>query len=70
MEDRLNYITDPKTIVSFVIFVFWLGATWSNLNWRVKQLEEKVKEFDVVWIKTALKEIQRDIERIRSEMKK
>lgn len=70
MEDRLNYITDPKTIVSFVIFIFWLGATWSNLNWRVKQLEEKVKEFDVVWIKTALKEIQRDIERIRSEMKK
>ena len=70
MEDRLNYITDPKTIVSFVIFVFWLGATWSNLNWRVKQLEEKVKEFDVVWIKTALKEIQRDIEWIRSEMKK
>ena len=70
MEERLNYITDPKTIVSFVIFVFWLGATWSNLNWRVKQLEEKVKEFDVVWIKTALKEIQRDIERIRSEMKK
>ena len=70
MEDRITYITDPKTIVSFVIFVFWLGATWSNLNWRVKQLEEKVKEFDVVWIKTALKEIQRDIERIRSEMKK
>lgn len=70
MEDRITYITDPKTIVSFVIFVFWLGATWSNLNWRVKQLEEKVKEFDVVWIKTALKEIQRDIEWIRSEMKK
>lgn len=70
MDAFYDYITNPQTIVSFVIFVFWLWATWSNLNWRIKNLEKKTEEFDVVWIKTTLKEIQKDIEWIKAEMRK
>lgn len=70
MDAFYDYITNPQTIVSFVIFVFWLWATWSNLNWRIKTLEKKTEEFDVVWIKTTLKEIQKDIEWIKAEMRK
>lgn len=70
MDPIIEYITSPSSIVSFIIFVFWLWATWSNLNWRVKQLEKTVAEFDIIGIKTTLKEIQKDIEWIRSEMKK
>ena len=70
MDAFYDYITNPQTIVSFVIFVFWLWATRSNLNWRIKNLEKKTEEFDVVWIKTTLKEIQKDIEWIKAEMRK
>lgn len=70
MEQLYNYITDPWTLISFIVFVFTLWVTWSNLNWRVKQLEKTVSEFDIIGIKTTLKEIQKDIEWIRSEMKK
>lgn len=70
MDAFYDYITNPWTIVSFIVFVFWLGVTWSNLNWRIKNLEKKTEEFDVVWIKTTLKEIQKDIEWIKAEMRK
>ena len=70
MDPIIEYITSPSSIVSFIIFVFWLWVTRSNLNWRVKQLEKTVAEFDIIGIKTTLKEIQKDIEWIRSEMKK
>jgi HAMP domain-containing protein len=70
MESLYNYITDPWTLVSFVIFVFWLWATWSNLNGRIKSLEEKTDEIDITKIEIKLAEIQKDLQRIRDELDK
>lgn len=70
MENLYNYITDPWTLVSFVVFVFWLWATWSNLNGRIKSLEKKTDEIDITKIEIKLAEIQKDLQRIRGELDK
>lgn len=70
MENLYNYITDPWTLVSFVVFVFWLWATWSNLNGRIKSLEKKTDEIDITKIEIKLAEIQKDLQRIRDELDK
>jgi hypothetical protein len=70
MDSLYNYITNPDTIITFVVFVFTLWATWSNLNWRIKKLEEKVEEFDAAKIEAKLAEILTDLARIKEELKK
>jgi len=70
MDSLYNYITDPNTIVTFVVFVFSLWATWSNLNGRIKTLEKKTDEIDITKIEIKLAEIQKDLQRIRDELDK
>ena len=70
MDAFYEYITNPWTLVSFVVFVFWLWATWSNLNWRIKELEKKTEEIDWIKIETKLAEIQKDLQRIKEELNK
>ncbi len=70
MDEVMKYISNPETIVSLIIFIFWLGATWSNLNWRIKNLEKKTEEIDISKIETKLAEILVDIQRIKMEMSK
>lgn len=60
MEEFIKYITSPETIITFVVFVFWLGATWSSLNWRIKQLEKENEE-----LKAEIKEIQRKLDELQ-----
>lgn len=66
MDNLYNFLTDPWTLVEFIVFVFGLWATWSNLNWRIKDLEKKTEEIDVTKIETKLAEIQSDIARMRN----
>jgi hypothetical protein len=66
MEDRLIYITNPANLVSFVIFIFWLWVTWSNLNWRIKNLEKKSEEIDITKIETKLAKIEADLEWLKN----
>jgi hypothetical protein len=70
MENRLIYITNPANLVSFVIFIFWLWVTWSNLNWRIKKLEEETEKIDATKIEAKLAEIATDLQRIKAELNK
>lgn len=70
MDSLYNFITDPWTLVEFIVFVFWLWATWSNLNGRIKNLEKKTDEIDITKIEIKLAEIQKDLQRIRDELDK
>ena len=70
MENLYSFITDPWTLVEFIVFVFWLWATRSNLNWRIKNLEKKTEEIDIANIETKLAEIQTDLKRIKEELNK
>lgn len=68
MDAFIEYITNPWTIVSFIVFVFWLWATWSNLNWGIKSLEkrvDKIEELDLAW---TLKEIQTNLKWIMEKL--
>ena len=67
MVERLK---QPSTIWKLVLFVFWLGVTWSSLNYRVSRLEEFQSTVDIVGIQTTLKEISTDLSWIKSELSK
>lgn len=67
MVERLK---QPATIWKLVLFVFWLGVTWSSLNYRVSRLEEFQETVDIVEIQTTLKEISTDLSWIKQELSK
>ena len=70
MEWVYEYITNPANIVSFVVFVFWLGATWSSLNWRLKDCEKRLEKIEEADLETKLAEIKTDLEWIKRELAK
>ena len=70
MEQFYNYITDPWTIVSFVVFVFWLWATWSNLNWRLKECEKRLDRVDELDLDSRLTRMEANLEWIRTTLEK
>lgn len=70
-----EYITDPKNIIAFIIFCFWLGGMWATVNDRLTLLEEKCHEVDTVKaqmyeIQTSLAQIQTDIQWIKTNLSK
>lgn len=70
MENLYKFISDPSTLIEFLVFVFWLWATWSNLNGRIKELERRTEEIDWIKIETKLAEIQKDLQWIKEELNK
>lgn len=69
------YITDPKNIIAFIIFCFWLGGMRATMNNRISLLEEKCHEVDNVKvqmyeIQTSLAQIQTDIQWIKANLSK
>jgi hypothetical protein len=70
MEQFYNYITDPWTIVSFVVFVFWLWATWSNLNWRIKECEKRLDKLEELDLDSRLTRMEANLEWIRTTLEK
>lgn len=70
MEAFYNYITDTWTIVSFIVFVFWLWATWSNLNGRLKDTERRLEKLEEADLETKLREIKIDLDWIKKELQK
>lgn len=67
------YITDPKNIIAFIIFCFWLGGMWATMNNRLTLLEEKCHEVDTVKaqmyeIQTSLAQISTDIQWIKANL--
>ena len=63
-----DYLTNPQTIISFIIFVFWLGMVWANTNNRLTILEQKQEEFNVIEIQTQLAEINKNIAWIQKDI--
>jgi hypothetical protein len=70
MEQFYNYITDPWTIVSFVVFVFWLWATCSNLNWRIKECEKRLDKLEELDLDSRLTRMEANLEWIRTTLEK
>jgi uncharacterized protein YoxC len=68
MEDRLIYITNPANLVSFVIFIFWLGATRSKLNWKIKECEKRLDRLDELDLDSRLTQMQIDLDRVKKTL--
>ena len=66
MDKFKAYITDPKNIIAFIIFCFWLGGMWATMNNRLTLLEEKCHEVDTV--KTQMYEIQTSLAQIQTDL--
>jgi hypothetical protein len=69
MEEIGNYIFNPQTLVSFIIFVFWLGVTWANLNAKLKEIEKRVDKIEDLDLDSRLTEIQTNLKRIMEKLK-
>ena len=65
---RKEYITNPARIVSFIVFVFWLGVAYSTIINRIQKLEDFQKSVDMVKIESTLTAMQKDIEWIRMNL--
>lgn len=70
-----DYITDPKNIIAFIAFCFWLGGMRATLNNRLTVLEEKCHEVDTVKaqmyeIQTTLAQIQTDVQWVKMTLQK
>lgn len=69
MDGIIKYITSPDVIVSFVVFVFWLGATWSNLNTKLKDMEKRIDKIEALDLDARLTEIQTNLRWIMEKLK-
>jgi type VI protein secretion system component VasK len=70
MEAFFNYITEPWTIISLIVFIFWLWATWSSLNWRIKECEKRLDRVDELDLDSRLTRMEANLEWIRTTLEK
>lgn len=68
MQKRLEYIKNPATIITLLVFVFWLWVSWTNLNNRVKNLEDFRTDVNIVEIQKDIQEIKVNISRIMNDL--
>lgn len=70
MNKRKEYITNPWTIISLLVFTFWLWWTYFSINARLNTLEEFQHTINIVEIQKTLSQIQVDISRIKKEIER
>ena len=68
MDAFYDYITNPQTIISFCIFVFWLWATWSSLNGRLKECEKRLDKIDELDLDSRLTQMQIDLDWVKKTL--
>lgn len=68
-KKRYEYFTNPATVVSLLVFIFWIWVTWWNLNARMNRLEEFKSEVNIVEIQKDLSEIKANVAWIMNDMK-
>lgn len=69
MEVFYNYISDPNTIVSLIVFIFWLWAIYSNFISKLREMEERLKKLEDLDLGWTLKEIQTNLRWIMDKLK-
>ena len=65
-----QYLSEPWTWVAIATFLIWLWITRGTFTVRINDIEKELGELDVYSIKTALAQIQTDIEWIKLELQK
>ena len=65
-----QYLSEPWTWVAIATFLIGLWITRGTFTAKINDLEDEMSELDVYSIKTALAQIQTDIEWIKLELQK
>ena len=69
MEILYNYITDPNTIVSLVVFIFWLWVIYSNVIGKLRELEKRIDKIEDLDLDSRLTEIQTNLKWIMERLR-
>lgn len=69
MDSIIEYVVNPQTLVSIVIFIFWLGMTWAKLNTELKEIERRVNKIEDLDLDKRLTEIQTNLKWIMEKLK-
>lgn len=70
MDARINYIFNPQTLVSLIIFVFWLWAAWSTINWKQKELERRIQKLEDLDLDNRLTRMEANLDWIRATLER
>lgn len=70
MNKWLEYIKNPGTVITLIVFIFWLWWIRATLNFRLNKLEEFQHSVNMVEIQSTLTAMQKDIEWIRVQLQK
>lgn len=68
MDAIYDYITDPNTIVTLIAFVFMVWVSWSNLNWKIKEIETRLQKIEELDLDSRLTQMQTDLTRIKTTL--
>lgn len=68
MQKIKDYLSNPATIISLIVFIFWLWVSYATLNNRLSVVEEKQEEFNIIGIQTQLAEINKNIAGIQKDI--
>jgi hypothetical protein len=63
-----DYLTNPATRISFLVFVFWLGGLYATTNARISAVENDVREIQWYKLDVKIAEIQKDIQYMRENL--
>ena len=69
MEGFYEYLSNPSTIINIIVVIFWLGVTWANLNYKLKELEKRIDKIEDLDLDSRLTEIQTNLKWIMEKLK-
>lgn len=70
MEQLFNYFISPDTLISFIVFVFWLGATYATFNSKQKELEKRIEKIEDLDLDSRLTRMEANLDWIRVTLEK
>lgn len=70
MDSRIDYIFNPQTIVSLIIFVFGVWWAWSTINWKQKELERRIQKIEDLDLDNRLTRMEANLDWIRATLEK
>ena len=70
MNERLEYIFNPQTLISIVVTVIWMAVAWTSLKAKVDQLERDVREIQWFHLDVEIAEIKKDIQYMREMLER
>ena len=68
MQRIKEYLSNPTTRISFIVFVFWLWGLRASTNARITTIENDVREIQGYKWDVKIAEIQKDIQYMRENI--